>query len=130
MKDEKKHEPRSRHARDTKAAPHHSEGYRAAPRAGVYAFTFKGEGSGLSPAENAYGAVFLQRNSVDVVVGHSQINGANTEDTHPAFSIHATLKLNKGDTITIRHVIGIIFSNGNSHIQFTGSLLEEDLVIS
>jgi len=106
-----------------------ASGVFTAPKAGIYAFSFVGDGYGSGSGHAGYGWVYLQRNGVNVAIGYSLISGA-ARNTYSAFSIHATMKLDKGDTITISHFEGIIFSNGNSHIQFTGSLLEEDLVIA
>jgi len=100
-----------------------------APKAGIYTFSFKGQGSGSGSGYAGYSNVFLQRNGVDVAEVYSSIKGA-TSGTESTVSVHGTLKLNKGDTITIRHVGGTIDSLSGSHTQFTGSLLEEELVIS
>jgi len=105
-----------------------ASGVFTAPKAGTYAFFFKGKGSGIGSGFAGYGAVFLQRNGMDIAEGYSRINGAT--GGYSTLSVHATLKLNKGDTITIRYTEGIIFSNGSFDIHYTGSLLEEDLVIS
>jgi len=101
-----------------------------APKAGIYAFAFKGLGSFSTSTYSGHGSVFLQRNGVDVAEGYSKISGATSNIQYLTLSVHSTLKLGKGDTITIRHNGGTIFSNIYIHIQFTGSLLEEELVIS
>jgi len=100
-----------------------------APKAGIYAFTFTGSGWGSGHDYAGYGGVYLQQNGVDVAQGHSVIYGA-TSNTVSVIFVEATLKLKKGDAITIRHVAGTIASASTNQIQFTGSLLEEDLVIS
>jgi len=100
-----------------------------APKAGIYAFSFKGLGWGSGSGYAGFGSVFLQLNGADVAEGPSRINGA-TSGTYPTLSIHATLKLKIGDTIKIRCAAGTIFSYPSSQILFTGSLIEEDLVIS
>jgi len=106
-----------------------ASGVFTAPKAGIYAFTFKGIGaaSGLDVA--GYGILSLQRNSVGVALGVSIIKGA-TEGTLSTLSVHATLKLNKGDAITIRLEEGAIHSGGGNDSHFTGSLIEEELLIS
>jgi len=107
-----------------------NSGVFTAPKAGIYAFTFKGNGSGTGSGFAGYGWVHLQRNGANVAIGYSRNGITPTSGTYSTLSVHATLKLSKGDTITIRHVEGVMHSNGNSYTQFTGSLLEEDLVIS
>ncbi len=84
-----------------------------------------GPGSGFA----GQGGLWLNRNGVDIVAGYSQINGA-LSGTASTLSVHATLKLNKGDTISIHHVFGTIYSRSYSDSHFTGSLIEEDFVIS
>jgi len=99
------------------------------PKAGTYEFFFKGDGFGTSSSYAGFGSVFLQRNGIEIAQGFSRINGATSG--HSALSVHGTLKLNKGDTITIYHDAGTIFSDDiHFDIHYTGSLLEEDLVIT
>jgi len=106
-----------------------ASGVFTAPKAGIYAFSFKGMGFETTSTYSGRGGVLLQRNGADVAIGYSAIKGA-TPDTWATLSVHGTLKLNKGDTITIRHRDGMIVSSDSIHTQFTGSLLEEELVIS
>jgi len=105
-----------------------ANGVFTAPKAGTYAFSFKGMGSATGSGYAGFGTTFLQKNNVDVAEGYSQTPGATSG--YPTFSVHATLKLNKGDTISIRLGAGAMYGYLTSHTQFTGSLLEEDLVIS
>jgi len=99
-----------------------------APKAGTYAFSFKGLGSGTGSSYAGWASTFLQKNNVNVAEGYSQTPGATSG--YPTFSVHATLILNKGDTISIRLGAGAMNGWPSSHTQFIGSLLEEDLVIS
>jgi len=106
-----------------------ASGVFAAPKAGTYTFSFIGTGYESGSGFAGRGYVFLQRNGADVVVGASIVYGA-TSNSQGTLSVHGTLKLNKGDTITISLGGGMIHSDSRSWTQFTGSLLEEDLVIS
>jgi len=106
-----------------------ASGVFTAPKAGIYAFSFTGLGHKSGSDYAGWGYVYLQRNDEIVAMGDSYLKGA-TENTKSTVSVHGTLKLYKGDTITIRNNAGTIFSDEHSQIKFTGSLLEEELVIS
>jgi len=114
-----------------------TSGVFTAPKAGTYTFSFKTlayYGRHEIDSQNDYsgmGWLYLQRNGVDVAVGHSYIGGPDpTYSTKATLTVHGTLKLNQGDTVNIRFYAGGTFSNKDSNTLFTGSLLEEDLVIS
>ena len=91
-----------------------------APKAGIYTFSFRGEATGVGTDYTGYGRVHLTRNGVVIASGHSDIYDAR--NGYLTLSVHGTLKLNKGDTITIRHEEGTIYSSSNSEIQFMGSI--------
>ncbi len=100
------------------------------PKSGTYSFTFKGSSYRTDDVDYAgYGEVSIQRNRVAVAKGYSVVFGA-TSGTWSTIYVQATLKLNQGDTIAIFHEGGEIYSNSDSHTQFMGSLLEEDLAIA
>ncbi len=102
------------------------------PKAGIYAFTFKGSAIGQDTTwkQAGLGQVRLQRNGANVAVGDTHIDGGTLIGAIVTVSIHATLKLSVGDQITIAWIAGEIYDNGNYNTQFVGSLLQEDLVIS
>ncbi len=100
-----------------------------APKAGIYAFTFMGLSDGYGSGYAGFGGVYIQHNSANVAMGYSKINGAASK-TGAVVLVEATLNINMGDTIRIYHKEGSFGSNVNNHIQFTGSLIEENLVIS
>jgi len=102
-----------------------------APKAGVYAFSFIASGYGTSSVYSygGRGDVRLLRNNIYVAAGCSIIYGATSKSKSPV-SVEATLQLNKGDTISIYFWGDEIYSDEYNWTQFTGSLLEENLVIS
>ena len=95
------------------------------PKAGIYDFTFKGPGFEFGRSAD-YGHVYLQKNGEDVIMG--TFTGSIRD--YPILSVDGTFKLDKGDTIAIRNGGVVIYSGRGSWIQFKGSLVEEDLVIS
>jgi len=98
------------------------------PKTGIYTFSFKGEGYGTGPGYAGSGWVLLKRNDETVADGVSTVFNAPSY-SFSTLSVHGTLKLHKGDAITIYLLGGAITSNGQWP-QFMGSLLEEELVIS
>jgi len=103
-----------------------------APKAGIYAFSFKGSGNGKneSPYFRGYAQVSLERNGANVAYGDTHINDGTITDALVTVSIQATLKLNKGDQITIVFTKGGVYDDYRYGTHFTGSLVEEELVIS
>jgi len=68
---------------------------------------------------------------VDVARGYSSIEGAKPGTRSTVFvQAQATLKLNRGDTISVHHEAGTIYSADSNDIEFVRSLLQEDLIIS
>jgi len=113
-----------------------ASGVFTAPKAGIYAFSFKGPGRGSKNdgTQAGYAQVSLQRNGSHVVAGDTHIDtnssGVLNGGTVVTVSIHTTLKLNKGDQITIVFNNGEVYGSSFHATQFTGSLIEEELVIS
>ena len=105
-----------------------ASGVFTAPKAGTYAFFFKGDGYEKGSGYAGLGDASLQRNGANIAFGHSGIIGAT--DGYSTLSVHATLKLNKGDKITVNHNGGTIYSDSSFDIHYTGFLLDEDLVIN
>jgi len=107
-----------------------------APKAGIYAFSFKGSGLGSmnSGISVGFSQVFLQRNGAKVAIGDTHVDSTSSGvlggGTVLTVSIHTTLKLNKGDQITIVFITGGVYGSPDYSTQFTGSLLEEELVVS
>jgi len=107
-----------------------------APKAGIYAFTFKGSGRGSLSGINHQGfsQVYLQRNGASVAAGDTHVDtnssGVLGGSTVLTVLIHATLKLNKADQIAIVLSYGGVYDDSRYITHFTGSLLEEELVVS
>jgi len=92
-----------------------------APKAGTYSFAFTTTKTAI--ASSTYSFLLLNGNSIG-------INYAGETGTYFSGSMFATLKLKVGDEITVVLTIGTLFdSSGGHHTQFSGILLEEDLVM-
>jgi len=105
------------------------------PKTGIYAFSFKGSGNGsINGYTQGYAQVSMQRNGANVAYGDTHVDtkssGVLNTSTVVTVSIHTTLKLNKGDQITIVFTTGGVYDDSTYKTHFTGSLLEEELVIS
>jgi len=91
-----------------------------ATKAGTYYFAF----SAQKIAESTSTCVFLQLNGNSLGIADFTANPYYTS------SIHATLKLKVNDEVTLVLTRGTIYDSNPYHTDFTGILLEEDLVIS
>jgi len=92
-----------------------------APKAGTYSFAFKHMKT--NAALSTYSFLRLNGNNIG-------INWAGDTLNYLSGSMIATLKLKVGDEITLVLTDGALFDNGvQYHTQFSGILLEEDLVI-
>ena len=92
-----------------------------APKAGTYFFAFTHTKPDV--ASNTYSLLRLNGNNIGInYVGH-------TTGAYLSGSMVATLKLKVGDEITLVLTSGALYADGNYHTQFSGILLDEDLVI-
>jgi len=99
------------------------------PKAGIYTFSFQGTADGVSTDSTGLCKMSLQRNGTNVVMGDTHVSSSSGGSL--TVSVHAALKLNAGDQITIVLAVGRVFGTTSYYTtQFTGSLLEEELVIS
>ncbi len=73
--------------------------------------------------------VSLRRNGANVAMGDTHVSSSSAGALTVSV-VHATLKLNAGDQIAIVLTNGQVFDSTSYSTQFTGSLLEEELVIS
>ncbi len=92
-----------------------------ATKAGTYYFAFSGQKTNIGT--DTIVNLRLNNNNVGTAPMHSS--------SFFTASIHATLKLKLGDEITLVLISGVLQEFKDEYLtQFTGMLLEEDLVIS
>jgi len=94
-----------------------------APKAGTYAFAFSC--TKTTTTADTFVQLRLNGNAIGSTHGNTFTSSAPLSS-----SIHASLKLKVGDELTFVLGGGALFDNGDYKTQFTGILLEEDLVIS
>jgi len=93
-----------------------------APKAGTYSFAFSGIKSNTSIR------TYMELRLNGSKIGTSFLGEAGLFYTS---SLNANLKLKIGDEITLVLIAGVLFDTTDDHYTyFTGTLLEEDLVIS
>jgi len=97
-----------------------SSGIFTATKAGTYYFAFSAQKTGTS----TFTFVYLRLNGNTVGIADF------TQGSYYSSSIHATLKLKVNDEVTLVLTSGTIYDNFDCRTDFTGILLEEDLVIS
>ena len=97
-----------------------SAGVFKAPKAGTYSFAFTHTKANI--AYQTYS--FLQLNGNNIGINYDGDTGM-----YLSGSMVATLKLKVGDEITLVLTSGALYADGNYHTQFSGILLDEDLVI-
>jgi len=99
------------------------------PKAGTYTYSFQGTANGVVTGDaTGYCRVSLRRNGESVAIGDTHVSSSSAGAL--TVSVHATLKLNARDQITIVLTDGQVYDSTSYSTQFTGSLLEEELVIS
>jgi len=91
-----------------------------APKSGFYHFVFCGN----KQASTTSVVVFLRVNGNNVAIAHS-----SAQNEFVTIVLQSTLKLNIGDEISLVITSGSLNDSGNQHTQFSGFLLEEDLII-
>ena len=90
-----------------------------APRSGIYHFVF----SCIKIPSTATTNVSFRLNGVHVANAHS-----TTYNGHLTTTLHSTLKLEMGDQISLVITVGAVYDDAGITTQFSGLLLEEDLV--
>ena len=96
-----------------------ASGVFTAPVSGRYQFNFVA----LNEDEASTVNVLLRLNEGTIAQGHGHLY-------HDTVAMTATVSLQKNDRIDTYLVRGLLFDNGDHYTQFTGILLEEDLVLS
>ena len=92
-----------------------------APKAGIYYFAY----NGIKDAYAAATDLYLQLNGNNTAVAHATHNQGGM-----AMAVHATLKLQAGDKISLVLSQGVVHDFFNNFSSFVGWLLEEhDFVI-
>jgi len=99
-----------------------NKGVFTAPRTGIYHFTFKG----LAWT----GSIFNPLN-LSILMRHNGVAVGATTMMSGVLHVHATLKLQVGDQITMfKSTVGNLFTNDVPEIHFSGWLVEEDVSIN
>jgi len=87
-----------------------------APKAGIYYFAY----NGIKDAYAAATDLYLQLNGNKTAIAHATNTGGGM-----AMSVHATLKLQAGDKISLVLAQGVVHDFSNNFSNFVGWLLEE-----
>ncbi len=97
-----------------------STGIFTAPVSGIYHFGF----SCLKHSKFPYTDILLQLNGVNVGIATSNTEAGRAFST---ISLHASLKLKKGDRVNLYKENGALRDSGSHYTHFLGWLMEEDL---
>jgi len=97
-------------------AMNNATGIFTAPKSGIYYFAYNGIKDAYSDATDLY----LQLNGNKTAVAHATNTGGGM-----AMSVHATLKLQAGDKISLVLNRGVVHDFFDNYSSFVGFLLEE-----